>query len=86
MFKAQKIIDADLDNKNEINNASPVFMSSKLRNLMKSMAYLKAHSKGEVKNKMDAIEPIIKNLKYKQQCTEKYQIIFHKLNKCFVKK
>ncbi|GFW20555.1 hypothetical protein TNCV_1047801 [Trichonephila clavipes] len=53
---SKNIIEADSDDKNELNNATPVPTSSELRNIMKSMSsYLDANSNGERNNKMDDI-------------------------------
>ncbi|GFY11814.1 hypothetical protein TNCV_1530061 [Trichonephila clavipes] len=47
LFNDKKIIDADSDDKNEMNNAAPVSRSFEKRNVMKSMrSVLDAHSKG----------------------------------------
>ncbi|GFW16111.1 hypothetical protein TNCV_4681031 [Trichonephila clavipes] len=68
-----------------MNNASPVPMSSEMRNVMKSMCnYLDAHSNGEMNNKIDDIEQFVDNLMLKKQCEEKYQIIFQKLCEGFI--
>ncbi|GFX85614.1 hypothetical protein TNCV_3717841 [Trichonephila clavipes] len=54
---SENIIDADYDDENKMNNATPDFTSSKMRNIMKSMrSCLDAHSNGEMNNKMDDIE------------------------------
>ncbi|GFX96459.1 hypothetical protein TNCV_1441331 [Trichonephila clavipes] len=58
----KNIIDADLNNKNEINNVAPVHTSSKMRNIMKSMhSYLDVYSNSEMNNKMDNIEQFVDN-------------------------
>ncbi|GFU59731.1 hypothetical protein TNCV_3186871 [Trichonephila clavipes] len=54
---SKNIIEADFDDKNEINNAAPVPTSSEMRITMKSMCcYLDAYSNGEMNNKMHSIE------------------------------
>ncbi|GFU89160.1 hypothetical protein TNCV_2896081 [Trichonephila clavipes] len=53
----KNVCDADSDDEKEMNNADLVLMSSKMRNIMKSMcSYLGTHSNGEIINKMDDIE------------------------------
>ncbi|GFW41513.1 hypothetical protein TNCV_466011 [Trichonephila clavipes] len=45
------------DDDNEMNNEAPVFSSSRMKNIMKSMrSYLDAHSNGEMNNKMNNSE------------------------------
>ncbi|GFW68006.1 hypothetical protein TNCV_1617671 [Trichonephila clavipes] len=54
LFKAQKNIDADSDDENELSNAASVLPSSEMRNVMKRMrSYLDAHSNGEMNNNME---------------------------------
>ncbi|GFV35227.1 hypothetical protein TNCV_620231 [Trichonephila clavipes] len=54
---SKNIIDADSDDKIEMNIAAPVPTSSEMRNIMKSMRnYLDAHSNSEMNNKMNDIE------------------------------
>ncbi|GFT15053.1 hypothetical protein TNCV_4316341 [Trichonephila clavipes] len=53
LTKSKKIIDADSDDKNEMNNAAPVPTSSEMRNIMKRMrSYLDAHCNGEINSKI----------------------------------
>ncbi|GFW95577.1 hypothetical protein TNCV_1722751 [Trichonephila clavipes] len=60
---SKTIIDADSDDKNEMNNAAPGPASSELRNVMKSMcSYLDADSDDEMNNKMDEIDQYVDNL------------------------
>ncbi|GFW84897.1 hypothetical protein TNCV_681851 [Trichonephila clavipes] len=55
----KNIIDADFEEKNEMNNAVPVSSSSEMRNIMKSISsYLDTHSKGEMNGKMGAINTL----------------------------
>ncbi|GFU93352.1 hypothetical protein TNCV_1860821 [Trichonephila clavipes] len=79
-------MDADSDDENQMNNASPVPRSSKMRNVMKSIhSYLEAHSNSEMNNKMDDVQQFVDNLILKKQLKEKFHIIFQKL-KIFFKK
>ncbi|GFW60763.1 hypothetical protein TNCV_571091 [Trichonephila clavipes] len=71
----KNIIDADSDNENEKNNASPVLPSSNMRNVMKSLrSYFDIHSKVEMNDKMDNTE----------QFVAKKTMHLQKLNKWFV--
>ncbi|GFV85692.1 hypothetical protein TNCV_2003131 [Trichonephila clavipes] len=50
----KNIVDADSGHKNEMNNATPVPMSSTMRNNMNSMfSYLDEHYNGEMNNRMN---------------------------------
>ncbi|GFV14450.1 hypothetical protein TNCV_165771 [Trichonephila clavipes] len=64
---SKDIIDADLGDGNEKNDADPVLMSSEMRNIMKSTrSYLDAHSDNEMNNKMDGIEQFVDYLLLKK--------------------
>ncbi|GFV48134.1 hypothetical protein TNCV_3554131 [Trichonephila clavipes] len=73
LHRAKKnIMDADSDDENEMNNASPVPTSSQMCDIMKTMLnYLDAHSKGEMNNKMDDIEQFVDNLMLRKNSKEK---------------
>ncbi|GFU75708.1 hypothetical protein TNCV_1651681 [Trichonephila clavipes] len=79
--KLKTAIDADSGDDNGKNNAAPVPSSSERRNIMKSMrSYLDEHFNGEMNFKRtNDIEQFDA-----KKCEEKYQIIFQKLNMCFV--
>ncbi|GFX76754.1 hypothetical protein TNCV_664611 [Trichonephila clavipes] len=54
---SKNTIDADSEDKNEMNNAAPDPKSSEMRNIMKSMrSYLGTYSNGEMNNKIGDIE------------------------------
>ncbi|GFV46073.1 hypothetical protein TNCV_1256311 [Trichonephila clavipes] len=49
---SKNIIGTDSNEENEMNNAAPVYTSSEMRNIIKSMhSYLDAHSNGGMNNK-----------------------------------
>ncbi|GFW10177.1 uncharacterized protein TNCV_1848941 [Trichonephila clavipes] len=63
----KNIIDADFDNENKMTNAASTPTSSKMRNMMKSVAnYLDAHSIGEMNSKMDDSEQFVDNFMLKK--------------------
>ncbi|GFU55705.1 hypothetical protein TNCV_1650061 [Trichonephila clavipes] len=70
------VIDADSNDKNEMNNAAPDPMSSEMRDIMKNMLCLDAHSNGEMNNKIDDIELFVGNLILK--CKRKTSNYFSK--------
>ncbi|GFW13085.1 hypothetical protein TNCV_3330171 [Trichonephila clavipes] len=64
---SKNIIDADSDDKKEMNNAAPVPPSSEMRNTMKSTRYYSdAHSNGKMNNKMADIEQLVVSLMLKK--------------------
>ncbi|GFV41693.1 hypothetical protein TNCV_3628441 [Trichonephila clavipes] len=66
-----------LKNIGRFQRLDPVSTSSEMRNAMKSMrSYLDAQSNGEMNNEMDDSEQRVDKLMLKEQCKEKYQIIF----------
>ncbi|GFV85589.1 hypothetical protein TNCV_3774131 [Trichonephila clavipes] len=77
---SKNINDADSDDENGINKATPFPTSSEMRNVMKSRRhYLDTHSNGEINNKMVDIEQrFVDNLILKKQCKGKYQFFFQK--------
>ncbi|GFW79362.1 uncharacterized protein TNCV_2477691 [Trichonephila clavipes] len=76
---SKNIIDADSVDENEMNYATPVPSSSKMRNVMKSTRnYIKALSNGEMNNKMDAIEQYVDSLILKKTMQRKISDYFPK--------
>ncbi|GFU73265.1 hypothetical protein TNCV_167481 [Trichonephila clavipes] len=59
---SKNIIDADSDEENEMNNATPVHTSSEMRSIIKSLrSYLDAHCNREMDNKMHGFEQFVDN-------------------------
>ncbi|GFU70263.1 hypothetical protein TNCV_904051 [Trichonephila clavipes] len=59
-------------NENEMNKATPVPLSSEMRNIMKSRrSYLDAYYKREINNKMNDIEQLMGNMMLKKTTQKK---------------
>ncbi|GFU59902.1 hypothetical protein TNCV_4726621 [Trichonephila clavipes] len=57
VHSSKNIIDADLDDQNDTNNAAPGSSSSEMMNIIKTMhSYIDSHSNGEINNKMEDIK------------------------------
>ncbi|GFV73310.1 hypothetical protein TNCV_3562631 [Trichonephila clavipes] len=58
--RSKNIVDTEIDEEKEMNNAAPVPTSSNMRYIMKSKrSYLDVHSNGENYNKMDDINNML---------------------------
>ncbi|GFX51580.1 DDE-1 domain-containing protein [Trichonephila clavipes] len=76
---SKSIIDTDSEDENEMNNAAPVPMSFKMRNILKSRRnYLDTHSNYEVNKKMDKIAQFVHNLMLKRTTHRKISDYFPK--------
>ncbi|GFS93251.1 uncharacterized protein TNCV_2125341 [Trichonephila clavipes] len=73
------IIDADSDDKNEVQKAAPIPTPFEKRNILKCMpSYLDAHSNGEMNNKMDGMEEVVDKLVLKMTVQRKISDYFPK--------
>ncbi|GFW08588.1 HTH_38 domain-containing protein [Trichonephila clavipes] len=77
---SKNIIDADSDDKNEMNNTASFSTSSEMRNVMKRMhSYLDAHSKGEMNNEMDDVEQFVDKFMLEKTMQRKISDYFPKI-------
>ncbi|GFY34356.1 uncharacterized protein TNCV_2506591 [Trichonephila clavipes] len=77
--RSKNSIEADSDDENEMNHATPIPASSEVKNIMKNMrSYLDAHCNGEMNNKMEDIEKGVDNTMLRKTMQRKISDYFPK--------